>query len=205
VKSNMKQESQKDLQRKAIEMLEHYETVIQSMHKVIGGLKLYPKVLTKPEHKHLHTVFDKILFNALCNLDLITELKYLDMSQASGNNFEANFFARITAHSCFEILDNVNRTVGKEIIVLVENRLGIEALHELNAHVKELNVLKKQHIVSLKKIRNNLFGHRMNAGREQVEEMLLINPKSIYAIGNQIFKIEIKIQDAFMKVLSKNG
>jgi hypothetical protein len=184
-------------------MLEIYDLVIQKMQKVIKGLKAYPKILTKPEHKYLHKVFDKVLFNALCNLDLITELKYLDMSNVVGNAFETNLFARITAHSCFEILDNLNTTVGKEILELVENRLGVEALHELNARVKELNSVKKQHITSLKKIRNNLFGHRMNAGREQAEQMLLINPKSIYDIGNRIFKIQIKMQDAFMGVLTK--
>jgi hypothetical protein len=97
----------------------------------------------------------------------------------------------------------VSRTVGKEIIELIENRLGVEALNELNARVKELNAVKKQHITSLKKIRNNLFGHRMNAGREQAEQMILINPKAIYDIGNRIFKIQLKMQDAFMRVLTK--
>ena len=187
-----------------IEMLERYDLIIQRMNKVIKGLKAYPKILDKPEHKYLHKVFDKVLFNALCNLDLITELKYLDMNNVVGNVFETNFFARITAHSYFEILDNLNRTVGKEIVELIENRLGAEALIELNAHVNELNSIKKQHVNSLKKIRNNLFGHRMNAGREQAEQMLQINPKSIYDIGNRIFKIQLNIQDTFMmKVLSK--
>jgi chemotaxis protein CheY-P-specific phosphatase CheC len=81
--------------------------------------------------------------------------------------------------------------------------LGFWKFPELNAHVKELNQLKRQHASTLKKIRNNLFGHRMNAGREQAEQMLLINPKSIYDIGNRIFKIQLNIQNAFMKVLSK--
>jgi hypothetical protein len=88
-------------------------------------------------------------------------------------------------------------------MILVENRLGVEALNEFNARVKKLNAVKKQHIASLKQIRNNLFGHRMNAGREQAEQMLLINPKSIYNVGNRIFKIQIEMQDAFMGVLTK--
>jgi hypothetical protein len=95
----------------------------------------------------------------------------------------------------------MNRIVGKALIELIKSRLGIEALLELNVKVKEMNSLKKQHFVHLKKIRNNLFGHRMNAGREQAEEMLLINPKHIYDIGNRIFKIQLQIQDAFIKVL----
>jgi hypothetical protein len=168
------------------ETLQRYDLLITQMNKVIKGLKAYPKLLDQPEHKYLHKIFDKVLFNALCNLDLITELKYLDKSNISRNFFEMNFFARITAHSCYEILDNANRTVGKEIIEQIESRLGHEALQELNSQVKELSRLKKQHIDSLKQIRNNLFGHRMNAGREQTELMLQIDPKSIYKIGNQI-------------------
>jgi hypothetical protein len=87
----MKQESPKNLQSETIEILEIYDLVIQRMQKVIKGLKAHPKILTKPEHKYLHKFFDKILFNALCNLDLITELKYLDMSNVVGNTFETNF------------------------------------------------------------------------------------------------------------------
>ena len=186
-----------------IKACENYDLVIEKMHKVIKGLKAHPKILTKPEHKHLHPVFDKILFNALCNLDLITELKYLDLSNLAKNYFEMNFFARITALSCFEIFDNTNRIVGKEIIELLKSRLGDEALRELNAQTKDLNVLKNKHASHFKKIRNNLIGHRMNAGREQAEQMLLLEPKQIYDIGNQVFKIQLQIQDAFMKVLKK--
>jgi len=44
----------------------------------------------------------------------------------------------------------------------------------------------------------------MNAGHEQAEQMLQINPVSIYEIGNRIFKIQLRIQDIFMtKVLPK--
>lgn len=184
-----------------IKACENYDLVIEKMHKVIKGLKAHPKILTKPEHKYLHPVFDKILYNALCNLDLITELKYLDLSNLARNYFEMNFFARITALSCFEIFDNTNRIVGKEIIELIRFRLGEKALHELNTQTKELNVLKNRHASHFKKIRNNLIGHRMNAGHVQAEEMLRLEPKQIYEIGNRVFKIQLHIQDAFIKVL----
>jgi len=186
-----------------IQTLKAYDSVIQAMHGTIKGLKAYPVILIQPEHKYLHAVFDKALFNALCGLDLITGLKYLDVSSAVGNSFEANFFARIVAHSCFEILDNVNKTVGIQIIQLVEGCLGAQALNELNVHVEELNQLKKRHIAALKHIRNNLFGHKMNAGREQAEEMLLITPRSIYDVGDRVFRIEVGILAAFMRILRK--
>lgn len=184
-----------------IQTLEAYDSVIRAMNGTIKGLKAYPKILTQPEHEYLHAVFDKALFNALCSLDLITALKYLDISNAVGNAFEANFFARIVAHSSFEILDNLNRTVGKQIVQLVNGCLGAEALNDLNGHVKELNQLKKLHIATLKHIRNNLFGHKMNAGREQAEQMLLIVPRAIYDVGQRIFRIEVEILAAFMNIL----
>jgi len=196
-------EQNRDWRSEMIKACENYDLVIERMHKVIKGLKAYPKILTKPEHKYLHPVFDKVLYNALCNLDLITELKYLDLSNLARNYFEMNFFARITALSCFEIFDNTNRIVGKEIIELIKSRVGVEALRELNAQTKELNVLKNRHVTRFKKIRNNLIGHRMNAGRDQAEEMLLLEPKQIYDIGNQVFKIQLQIQDAFITVLKK--
>jgi hypothetical protein len=186
-----------------IESLKAYDSVIRAMHRTIKGLKAYPVLLAEPEHTYLHKFFDKALFNALCNLDLITELKYLDVSNAVGNMFEANFFARITAHSCFEILDNLNETVGREIIELVKARSGAEALSDLNAHVQKLNQVKKRHLDELKRIRNYLFGHRMKAGREQAEQMLRINPRSIYNVGQQIYRIELDILGAFVNILKK--
>jgi len=186
-----------------IEIIKAYDSVIQAMHKTIKRLKAYPAILTKPEHAYLHKFFDKALFNALCNLDLITELKYLDVSKALGNKFEANFFSRITAHSCFEILDNLNATTGKEIIELVGSQLGPEAVSDLNACVKELNQVKKKHLEELKRIRNNLFGHKMKAGRKQAEQMLLINPQSIYEVGQRIYRIELAILAAFVNILTE--
>jgi hypothetical protein len=147
----MSGERNKDWRSEVTKACENYDMLIEKMHKVIKGLKAYPKILTKPEHKYLHPIFDKVLFNALCNLDLITELKYLDLSNLAKNYFEMNFFARITALSCFEILDNTNRIIGKEIIELVKSRLGIEVLRELNAQTKELNLLKTNTLLISKK------------------------------------------------------
>ena len=171
-----------------IKTINAYDSVIQAMHRNVKALKAYPRILAKAEHKYLHKVFDKALFNTLCNLDLITELKHLDMSRAVGNAFETNLFARIAAHSCFEILDNLNQAVGKEVRELVKSRLGPHALRDLNTHVKELNQIKKRHIAELKGIRNNLFGHGMKAGREQAEQMLRIDPAAIYDLGYRVFR-----------------
>jgi len=186
-----------------INTLTAYESVIGAMHRNVKTLKAYPRILTRLEHKYLHKVFDRALFNTLCNLDLITELKYLDISNAVGNAFETNLFARIAAHSCFEILDNLNQAVGKEVRELVKSQLGPHALRDLNAQVKELNQIKKRHIAELKGIRNNLFGHRMKAGREHAEQMLQIDPRAIYDLGHRVFRLELDILSSFVELLKQ--
>ena len=186
-----------------LQRVKEYESLIQEVHRAIKCMKAYPSILTEPEHKYLHAIFDKVLFNALCGLDLITELKYLDVSIAVGNSFEATFFARITAHSCFEILDNMNWIVGKEIMELVKVRLEPQALSDLKSHIKDLNEVKKRHLKELKRIRNELFGHRMKVGHDQAERMLGITPQSIYGVGHRIFEIETNILSAFGKILER--
>lgn len=180
---------------------DNYESIIAALNRNVAGLKMYPEALDKPEHKYLHPVFDKALFNALCTLDLITELKYLDLANAAKNAWEANFFSRVVAHSCFEILDNFNAIAGREILELVKTRLGPGALKDLHARVREMNQINRKDGPYLKAIRNNLFGHRMKVGLQQAEEMLLIKPAPIYQLGRRIFRIEVDIMGAYMELL----
>jgi hypothetical protein len=75
----------------------------------------------------------------------------------------------------------------------VKSQLGPHALRDLNAHVKELNKIKKRHIADVKRIRNNLFGHRMKAGREQARQMLHIDHRGIYDLGHRVFRLELDV------------
>jgi hypothetical protein len=183
-----------------IHALQHYERITSTLHKNIKAAKAYPSLLTNQDHAPLRSVLDKALWNYLSSLDLVTELKFLDASLAVGNQFEANFFARITALSCFEILDTRNSKVGKDIRSLALGVPGGSALKRLDECVRKLNRLAAEKSPQLKALRNNLFGHRMKAGRAQAVEMLLVQPKAIYEVGSRILEIQFELADAFMEL-----
>lgn len=183
--------------------LNKYEFLTDVLHKNIKAAKSYPSILTEPEHKGLCGLLDKALLNYLSSLDLATELKFLDASMAIGNQFEANFFARITALSCFEVLDNRNVKLGKETRSLALSIAGCSAREDLDKCLRELNKIAADESPKLKTIRNNLFGHRIKIGKVQADEMLHVNPKAIFDLGWRILHIEFAIAEAYM-VLAKN-
>jgi hypothetical protein len=139
----------------------------------------------------------------LTQLDLIIGLKYLDVSQAVSNQLEANYFARIVAHSSYEILTDLNKLVGKEIRNFVIEKLGKSELDNIDKTVRELNIMKKEHLDNLKTIRHNLFGHKLKDGHRQAELIVGINNTEIYEIGNQIFKLQNELIGQFVKLIEK--
>ncbi len=183
-----------------IHALQYYERIARTLHKNIKAAKAYPSLLTKQDHAPLRNVLDKALCNYLSSLDLVTELKFLDASLAVRNEFEANFLSRITALSCFEILDTRNSKVGKDIRSLALSVPGGSAQRRLDECVRKLNKLAAQKCPQLKALRNNLFGHRMKAGHAQAVEMLLVQPKAIYEVGSRILAIEFELAEAFMEL-----
>ncbi len=98
-----------------IDTLNSYDKIIQRTSNLVRTLKVYPKVFEQKEFQELHKFLEKILFIVLNHLDLIIGLKYLDVSQSVGNNLEANYFSRIVILTSHEILNDLNKLVGKEI------------------------------------------------------------------------------------------
>ena len=70
------------------EIINSYDKLISRTSNLVRTLKIYPKVFEKDEFYELHKFFDKQLFTVLNQLDLIIGLKYLDTSQAIGNNID---------------------------------------------------------------------------------------------------------------------
>ena len=129
-----------------IETLKTYDELIIKTSNFIRTLKIYPKVFEKEEHHYLHQFFDKILYTALNHLDLIIGLKYLDVSQAVGNKLEAKYFARVVALTSHEILNDLNKIVGKEIRNFVIAKIGENGLSDIDWSIKSLNNMKKDKI-----------------------------------------------------------
>ena len=186
-----------------IETLNAYDEVIQKTSNLVRTLKIYPKVFEEEKHKYLHQFFDRVLYNTLSQLDLIIGLKYLDLSQAVSNQLEANYFARIVAHSSFEILTNLNKLVGKGIRSFVIDKVGKSELENIDNSVKELNKFKKEHHEKLKTIRHNLIGHKLKEGHKQAELIVNIDNREIYDIGNKIFKVQNKLIGYFTELIEK--
>ena len=175
-----------------IEIINSYDKLIQNTSSLARALKIYPKVFEKEEFHKLHKFFDKALFTVLNHLDLAIGLKYLDVSQGVGNNLEANYFSRILILTSHEILNDLNKKVGKEIRLELTTKIGIEGLKDLDETTKEMNALKKKHLKKLKDLRNNVLGHKQEHAYQQTEMMVSINNKEIYDIANEIFKVQMK-------------
>ena len=166
-------------------------------------LKIYPKVFEKSEFQELHSFFDKALFTVLNQLDLIIGLKYLDISQAVGNKLEANYFARVLILTSHEILNDLNKMVGKRVRNELFQNVGEDELKELDEGTKEMNNLRKRHLDKLKNLRNKVLGHKLEHANQQAEIMKSINLMDIYDIGNSIYKVQMRFISAYSNLLNK--
>lgn len=186
-----------------IETLKRYDEVIKRTSSLIRTLKIYPKFFDKEEHHYLHQFFDKNLYTVLNQLDLIIGLKYLDISQAIGNKLEANYFARVVALSSHEILNDLNKLVGRKIRLFVIDKIGEDGLHEIDEAVKALNKIKKDKLKMLKSIRNNLLGHKLENSLQQAEMIVNIELQEVYDIGNQIYKRQMDLIKNYVSLIEK--
>ena len=113
--------------------------------------------------------FDKSLFSALNVLDLIIGL------------------------SSHEILNDLNKLVGKEVRNHIIKTIGQEKLSEMDQTIKKLNTIKIKELRKLKNIRNNLLGHKLENGYKQAQMLDNIDIKELYEIGYEIFKNQVNL------------
>ena len=186
-----------------IETIKSYDLAIDRVNKVIKSLKAYPRILDQEENKYLHPVFDKALYNALTASDLIVGLKYLDVSNAMKNGYEANYFARTVAHCAYEVLHYKHKLIGKDAATILKSRLGDAALKSVKESIANLKSVQKDHFEKLDFIRNNLFGHRNESGLATANGMLEIDNKLVYQIGKAVFDALIVIISVITALLSK--
>ncbi len=184
-----------------IDSINSYDKLIQNTSNLAQTLKIYPKVFEEEEFHELHKFFDKALFIVLNHLDLAIGLKYLDVNKAIGNDLEANYFSRVLVLSSHEILNDLNKMIGKEIRCELTKKIGIDNLKELDETIKEMNILKKKHLKKLKNLRNNVLGHKQEYGYKQAEMIVKIDNKEIYMIANEIFKIQMKFIGVYSNLL----
>lgn len=185
-----------------LDIINSYDKLIQETSELARTLKIYPKVFDKEEFHEQHKFFDKALFTVLNHLDLIIGLKYLDVSQAIGNQPEANYFARDVILTSHEILNDLNKMLGKNIRTKLIEKNGANGLEELDDATKEMNDLRKKYLKKLKDLRNNVLAHKLEHGHQQAELIISINNKEIYRIGNEIFKAQTKFLENFFFLIT---
>lgn len=186
-----------------IEQIKGYDLVTEKLNNNIRALKLHTKILDLDKDKYLHPVFEKAMYIAISLYDLNVALKYLDVSNAVGNGFEANHFARNVALISYELVNHQQKIVGQLVADLVKERLGDEGLATIKSHSKELKSITKEHHKTLNHIRNKLIAHRTENGMDMANGMLDINQKEIFMVGKSIFDVYFKLYKAYSELLGK--
>jgi len=184
-----------------IETIKAYDLVSKRLNDNIRGLKAHPCILDKKEHGYLYPVYEKTMYIAISASDLNIALKYLDVSSATNNGYETNYFARNVAHISYELINHQQKIVGKEISEIVKKNLGDEGLKEIKVCTKELKSVSKDYHQKLNYIRNNLIAHRVDNGSVMANSMLDIDSSEIWQIGKKVFSVHINLIGAYINLL----
>lgn len=185
------------------DVISGYDSVSAAINKTIAGLKAHPKILKEEKHKYMYPAFERAMYVAISAADLNVALKYLDVSNALKNHAEANFFARVVAHISYELINHKNKVVGSEVANLATSMLGEGGLLDIKEASADLKAVVREHHPTLNKIRNNLFGHRLENGSEMAAMMLELDNGEIYRIGKRVFTAYLKIIGAYSKLLTE--
>lgn len=186
-----------------IEYLNSYDKLIESTRSLIQTLKAFPKIFKEKEHQKYHSFFDKALYNVLHSLDLVIGMKYLDLSKSINNQVETNYFARVLVITCHEILNDLNKMVGKDLRTEFIAKIGANDVEKLDQAIKEMNGLRKKYLKKLKGLRNNVFAHKLDNGIDQANIINEIIPKDIHIISNEIWKTQAKFIRIYTDLMQK--
>lgn len=186
-----------------LNLIAAYDQLIIAVNKNIKYLKAYPKILSEPHNKKFHFLFEKCLYIALIQNDLIIGLKYLDVSNAVKNQIEANYFARVVALNSFEALNYFDKLIGKNVQAYSTNSELSHEIKEINDVGKKINSLKKSCFKYLDDIRNNVIGHKDADSLKQTNIMLQIDNKKIHSIGTTLYKLNFELLDKYMELMNK--
>jgi hypothetical protein len=179
-----------------------YDSLIISINNNIKTLKAYPKILSEESHKKYFVFFDKCLYNALIQNDLLIGLKYLDVSNALKNQIEANYFARTVALSSYETFNYLDKLVGKDVKTFLESNGHQTSYNTISAIAKKVNSLKKSCFTYLEEIRNNVIGHKDSHALKQTFIMLQIDNAKIHRIGTDLYKLNFELLNEYANLMT---
>ncbi|WP_146192559.1 hypothetical protein [Xanthomarina spongicola] len=125
------------------------------------------------------------------------------MSKSINNQVETNYFARVLVITCHEILNDMNKMVGKDLREELVSKIGLKEVEKLDNATKEMNSLRKKHLKKLKDLRNNVIAHKLDNGIVQADIINEIDPKDIYIISNEIWKTQSKFISIYTDLIQK--
>lgn len=186
-----------------LDLINHYDKLILEINKNIQGLKVYPKILNEERNHKFHFILNKMLHNSLVVSDILVGLKYLDLSNVLNNGIERAYFARIVALNSYEILINSGRLTGnrdvKEILKQINDNEIDEQLKQLKIKIQALKDEEKY----LKEIRTNIIAHKDENPFTQIQVFQELDPKKIFTVGNNIFKLHLELNKVFLEILKE--
>lgn len=179
-----------------------YQYIIEKSRKHVSNIRVSRKILSSKQHKDLLKDFDFMLFCALNNLDLVIGLKHIHISIMLNDILEANYFARIVSTQIYENIKDVKSYGGVKIRsnISKENSELIQVFNSVN---KEFSNLMNRVSPRLKEIRNNTFAHKEKGGFKQAEIIENIDSEYILKIGTELFYLNMRLVDLFMKYLER--
>lgn len=186
-----------------LSLIQGYDLVTKRLNNIIWTLKAHPNILIKEDQKSLYPVYEKMMYIAISASDLNIALKYLDVSNAIKNGYEASYFARNVAHIAYELINHRQKIVGQEVAELAIKTLGADALKDIKEAGKELHDVCKEHKEKLNYIRNNLFGHRNVNGSELAKGMIAIDNSEIFTIGKRVLDVHYDVLSKYVELLGK--
>lgn len=185
--------------------LKDYDRNIEGATYLVNNLRAHSWVLADPAHSDLHPYFNKSLFAAMNNLDLLIGLKYLDLSHRMGFVGEAKYFARIVALHLYEILVAPHKLFDKQTRVSIIDQLGPQALTEINNLMHQLNKIHGECSTNLKRIRNDTIAHREADAVKQADAINQIEPELLMGLANRVFPLQLKITGYYTTIIERIG
>lgn len=186
-----------------LKTIQSYDFLINRINITTRNLKAHSKILIKEEHKYVYPVYEKAMYISIALADLMVGLKYLDISNAVKNQFEANHFARGVSVTCYELLNHKEKIIGEKIYKTVSEVVDSDELASIVEAKNCLKKITKDYFSKLKHIRNDLYGHRHENGYEMSLAMLNIDNFEIYEIGKSIFDVYFKLLQEYANLITK--
>lgn len=103
----------------------------------------------------------------------------------------------------YEILINSGRLTGnrdiKEILKQINDNEIDEQLKQLKIKIQALKDEEKY----LKEIRTNIIAHKDENPFTQIQVFQELDPKKIFTVGNNIFKLHLELNKVFLEILKE--